>query len=120
MISRNKNESDKGIHLSGDCCIICGWNKLDSKGNLLVIGAHVRGFRNTNDYDKYDNIIGLCPNHHVEFDRGNITINPNTKICCHINKKDEYHGGKIVGNISHIKIGHFDYHQKHIFKGIIK
>lgn len=119
MMSRNKSESKKGIHLSGDCCIICGWNKEDNKGNLLVIGAHVREFRNVNDYDKFDNIIGLCPNHHVEFDKGNITINPYTKICYHINTKDEYYGKKIIGNISHIKIGYFDYNQKHTFKEII-
>lgn len=117
MMSRDKSESEKGISLSGNCCIMCGWKKKDSKGRLLVEGAHVRGFRNVSDYDKFDNIVGLCPNHHTEFDAGNIAIDPIKKVCFHINPKDEYHNKKIKGNIKHIKLGYFDYHNKHKFKG---
>lgn len=117
-MSRNKSESVKGISLSGNCCVICGWNKRDHKRRLLVEGAHVRKFRNVKDYDKFDNIIGLCPNHHTEFDVGNIGIDLKNKICVHIDLKDEYNYKKFVGKINHIKSGYFDYHNKHNFKGI--
>lgn len=116
MTYRNRYESQKGIMLSGDCCVICGWKKLDYKNRSLVIGAHVRGFRNTSDYDKYDNIIALCPNHHVEFDSGSLTIEPLKGICLHIDERDPYHKKKIIGKISHIQLGYFDYHNRHIFK----
>jgi predicted restriction endonuclease len=117
MMSRDRYQSKKGISLGGDCCVICGWKKTDYKGNSLVIGAHVRGFRGTKDYDKSDNIIGLCPNHHIEFDVGNITINVDKKICLHIDKDDAYYKKKIKGKIAHIQKGYFDYHNKHNFKG---
>ena len=96
--------------------MICGWQKYDYKGNLLLIGAHVRGFRNTTDYDKCDNIISLCPNHHAEFDAGSITIDPEAKICLHIDSMDPFHKKKIVGGISHVQRGYFDYHTKNTFK----
>ncbi|MBI2107277.1 hypothetical protein HYT57_04815 [Candidatus Woesearchaeota archaeon] len=117
MTYRNKLESQKGISLSGGYCIVCGWGKNNHKGNSLVIGSHVRKFNNILDYDKRDNIIGLCPNHHVEFDAGNITIDTRNGVCIHIDNKDSFHNKKIVGKIDHIKTGYFDYHKKSIFKG---
>jgi len=116
-LPRNREETMKGIKLSGNCCVICGWNKVDINGNLLVEGAHVRSFKNQSDLDTYENIIGLCPNHHVEFDRGNIAILPQKKIVIHIDSGDKYHLKKLVGNINHIKTGYFSYHMRHVFKG---
>ncbi len=115
-MSRNKFGSQKGIFLSGGCCVICGWKKINYKEELLVEGAHIRNFKNVPDYDKFDNIVGLCPNHHTEFDAGNITIDPDKKLCLHIDSKDPFNGKKIMGKISHIKRGYFDYHRKHVFK----
>ncbi|MFX1521570.1 MAG: HNH endonuclease [Promethearchaeota archaeon] len=119
-MSRNRYESKKGIYLSGNGCVICGWNKCDYKGRSLVEGSHVRVFRNIADYDKFDNIIGLCPNHHAEFDAGNIAIDPKRKISIHRNIDDPTHGNKLRGKIEHIKIGYIDYHNKHKFKGRMK
>ena len=118
-MSRNSAESRKGIHLSGDRCVVCGWNKKNVKGEILVEGAHVRkgDFKLTADYDKEDNIIALCPNHHVEFDCGNIAIDPDRKVCLHINKDDEVANKKLIGKVDHIQRGYFDYHIKHVFKG---
>lgn len=116
MTYRNRVESQKAINLSGNCCIICGWKKSDFKGNTLLIGSHVRPFHNTADYDKCDNIISLCPNHHAEFDKGNITIDPESEVSVHIDSKDPFHNKKIVGKISHIQKGYFSYHLKNIFR----
>lgn len=117
MTSRNRSESEKGIYLSGNCCVICGWDKRDYKKRLLLEGAHVRGMRNTPDYDKFNNIVAMCPNHHTEFDAGNLTIDPQKKRCIHINLKDRSYGKKLVGKIDHIKLGYFDYHKANIYRG---
>jgi len=117
MIFRNKSASQKGIELSGSCCVVCGWGNRNYKGQLLVEGAHVRGMRKTTDYDTFDNIISLCPNHHVEFDVGNITIDPIQKVCFHVDKKDQYHNKELIGRVDHIQPGNFSYHLEHVFKG---
>ena len=115
MIFRDKLERKEGISLSGDCCIVCGWNEKNINGNILVIGAHVRPFESVSDYDKRDNIIGLCPNHHIEYDVGNITIDPVRFLCIHRDHKNPFHLKKIIGKINHIQKGYFDYHRKNIF-----
>ena len=115
---RNRKESLEGIKQSGLPCVICGWAKKDAKGRVLTEGAHIREFHGTGDYDKSDNIISLCPNHHKEFDAGNITIDPEKKICIHINSKDEFNNKPLLGSVAHIQPGYFDYHTKHVFKGL--
>lgn len=115
MLSRNKFESQKGIALSGNCCVICGWAKKDNDGSLLVVGAHVRQVKNVPDYDKHDNIIGLCPNHHAEFDSGNIVIDPGKMISLHRDPTDPFCNKKLVGKIDHIQKGYFAYQKKHTF-----
>lgn len=118
MTPRDKFESKKGIALSGGRCIVCGWDKRDFKSEPLVEGAHVRPFRKTSDYDKFDNIVGLCPNHHTEYDVGNITIDPVSRLCICVDSKNSFHLKKIAGRVDHVKLGYFDYHKKHIFKKI--
>lgn len=115
-MSRDKGESRKGINLSGNCCVICGWDKRNSKGELLVVGAHARPFRKISDYDRSDNIIGLCPNHHTEYDAGNFTIDPTNNQCIYVNQKDPFNLKGLVGRVDHVKQGYFDYHKKHIFQ----
>lgn len=116
MMYRAREESEEGIRLSGGVCVICGWNKKSPKGGSLLHGAHVRPFSNIPDYDKADNIIGLCPNHHVEYDAGSLTIDPVGGLCIHSNSEDTFHLKKIIGGIGHIKLGYFDYHKKHVFR----
>ena len=112
---RDKLESKKGISLSGNACVVCGWDEKNVKGESLVIGAHARPLRGTTDYDKRDNIFALCPNHHTEYDVGNLTIDPTNLLCIHINSKNPYHLKKIIGKVDHIQKGYFDYHRKNIF-----
>lgn len=116
MPLRDKDESRKGILLSGNKCVVCGWHESDYAGRLLVQGAHARPFKNTSDYDKSDNIFGLCPNHHVEYDAGNFTIDTAARQCIHIDSNDVLHHKYLVGSIDHIQPGYFDYHKIHIFK----
>ena len=114
MISRNKKESKKGIKKSGEACIVCGWSENDLEGNTLVVGAHIRPFHTGDEFDKADNIIALCPNHHAEFDKYNFYIDENEKklVFCY---DSEYNGKDVSektiqdwnGEISYLHICSF-------------
>ena len=114
---RDSSESKKGIRLSGSICVVCGWSKKDADGKLLVEGAHVRKFKNVKDYDRFDNVIALCPNHHTEYDRGNLYIDFDKSACYHVNQTDEIHARALFGSIRHVQRGYFEYHRVHVFKG---
>ncbi len=111
MISRNAKESKKGIELSGGKCVVCGWCAQNSKKESLIIGAHVRPFESGSEYDKADNIIALCPNHHAEYDGYAFTIDANTRRIIHIDKNNMYNGADISENIKHIQKKYLAYEQ---------
>ena len=111
MISRNRDESKKGIKLSGGSCIICGWNGKNHKNESLLVGAHVRSFESGPEFDKADNIIALCPNHHAEFDGYAFTIDAETKTVIHINPDDPYNGKYVGDKIKHIQSKYLAYNQ---------
>ena len=103
MTSRNKAESIKAIRLCKNKCIICGWQEINSKSEPLVVGAHVKPFQSGSEFDKADNIIALCPNHHVEFDSFNFYIDPETKILIFRNSDNKYNGFNVADGIQHVK-----------------
>ena len=114
-MSRDRTESQKGVQFAGGKCIVCGWNKKNQKGEPLVEGAHIRSFSNVPDYDKYDNIVSMCPNHHTEYDAGNFTIDSVNRLFIFKDSSDPFHLKSIIGEIKHVKNGYFDYHKKHVF-----
>ncbi|MCJ7420952.1 YDG/SRA domain-containing protein [Sphingomicrobium astaxanthinifaciens] len=62
----------KGWH--GYCCQVCGIT-LECIGGLYAEGAHIRPLgKPHNGPDTEDNLLCLCPNHHVLFDAGGFTI----------------------------------------------
>lgn len=107
---RNKNEANKGIKLSGNKCIVCGWDVSDRNGNLILEAAHVRPYNNSKEYDTSSNIIALCPNHHEEYDRLNFTINYENGTIIHRHADNPLNGKKILGKINHISPRFFIYH----------
>lgn len=115
---RDKRERNYGILLSGNCCVVCGWKKKDRNGNLLVEGAHVMGLATAQEFDNSNNIIGLCPNHHEEFDVGNFTIDFLSNKILYFDEQDELHEQKLIGSVQHIIPKFFIYHQRMTFKKI--
>lgn len=111
MISRNREESKKGIELSGGTCVICGWDGKNYKNESLIVGAHVRSFESGHEFDKADNIIALCPNHHAEYDGYAFTIDAATKTIIHINPNNPYDGVCIANRIKHIQSKYLAYNQ---------
>jgi predicted restriction endonuclease len=115
MISRNVKQSKKGISETGEKCVVCGWSKLDSKNNSLLQGAHVKPLKGNYEIDNFNNIISLCPNHHIEFDAGNYYIDHEKKCVIHFNKDDEMHLSIVKGSIAHVKSEYFLY-RKYLFE----
>lgn len=77
-------------------CQICGKKILLPNGNYYAEGHHLQPLGG--DYkgpDIKENILVLCPNHHIEFDYGSIAIEPKSKTIKHINPKNSYHGEKL-------------------------
>jgi len=111
MIYRSKLESEAGIQLSGSSCVICGWCKLNKNGNTLVEGAHVKPLECDLNTDIRQNIIALCPNHHVMFDNYLFYIHPQTKVAIFVDKDDEYNQIDLSSKVSHIKPEYLAYRQ---------
>ncbi|SDG62502.1 HNH endonuclease [Selenomonas sp. WCT3] len=101
MNYRRKDTTDKSLKLCNNSCVICGWHKMDYKGNSLVEGAHIRDYSDAPEIDDYKNIIALCPNHHREFDAGNFYIDPDTRIV-YFYDDDEYNYENISSRIKYV------------------
>jgi putative restriction endonuclease len=55
-------------------CQVCGI-AIKTKKGLYAEGAHVKPLGNPHDgEDSADNLLCLCPNHHVMFDKGTFSI----------------------------------------------
>ena len=55
-------------------CQVCGV-AIKTKSGLYAEGAHIKPLgRPHNGYDSSDNMLCLCPNHHVMFDKGSFSI----------------------------------------------
>ena len=60
-------------------CAFCGLQILDSLGQNIVDGAHIKPFSLFYD-DRIDNGLSLCKNHHWAFDRGWFGVNDDYTI----------------------------------------
>ena len=63
--------------LYGYRCQVCGIRLRTGRNTYYAIGAHIRPLGRPHDGpDVRENIVILCPNHHVEMDAGVISISP--------------------------------------------
>jgi putative restriction endonuclease len=61
-------------------CQLCGI-RIETPAGPFAEGAHIRPLgRPHNGPDSKDNILCLCPNHHVLFDTGAITVSGNFEV----------------------------------------
>ncbi|MFA5829620.1 MAG: HNH endonuclease [Candidatus Gracilibacteria bacterium] len=70
-------------------CQICGYFVLKRNGDRYIEAAHIKA-KSQKGNEMPDNIIILCPNHHKEFDYGELKINEQTKdsILFRLNSKE--------------------------------
>lgn len=112
---RNKEESREGIRLCGNACVICGWNKTNTRGMPLVEGAHVKPFINDKSCDNRNNIIALCPNHHTMFDNFLFYIDPNTYIAKFFYVDDEFNNVDLSNKIKYVRVEYLAY-RKYLYE----
>ena len=72
-IKRNPELSKRIKELYGDKCFICG-NAIRLKHSSYSEAAHIKPLGGKHEGpDECNNVIVLCPNHHIEFDFGVVT-----------------------------------------------
>lgn len=73
-----------------------------------VESCHIKPL-NDGGPDAIENLLILCPNHHIEFDYGSISIDPRDLTLKHINRRNSLHGKQIV--LRHqVNIDYLRYH----------
>ena len=87
-------------------CQVCG-TAVKTKKGLYAEGAHIKPLgKPHNGNDSTDNILCLCPNHHVMFDKGSIAIDKKFNILGDVD-------GAITINSSHkINLDNLKYHRE--------
>ncbi|HHY70621.1 MAG TPA: hypothetical protein GX519_02980, partial [Thermoanaerobacterales bacterium] len=95
VYDRNATISDNIKYLYSDCCQVCG-KRLDIGSKFYSEVHHIHPLY-LNGPDVPENMICLCPNHHILFDRGAITINLEDKTIVHINGTVEDINGHFLG-----------------------
>jgi len=92
-------------------CQVCGI-RLESSAGPYVEEAHIRPLGSPHDGpDTLDNLLCLCPNHHVLFDYGGFTINDDFTLL-------GIFGQLTVKPEHHISRTHLRYHRTHYYNGI--
>jgi putative restriction endonuclease len=92
-------------------CQVCGI-RLESSAGPYAEAAHIRPLGSPHDGpDSIDNLLCLCPNHHVLFDYGGFTID------------DDFTLFGIFGQLTvkpehQISLTHLRYHRTHYYNGI--
>lgn len=95
-------------------CQICGESIGIDGDRLYSEGAHIRPLGRPHvGPDETSNILCLCPNHHVQFDKGGITVGTDLVVL-------DRSTGKALGRLRthpahRIDIAHFDYVQRHVY-----
>ncbi|MHC5762589.1 HNH endonuclease [Nostoc sp.] len=76
-------------------CAFCGLQILDSLGQNIVDGSHIKPFSQFYD-DRIDNGLSLCKNHHWAFDRFWFTINNDYTIIVADNLREDSPNAKTM------------------------
>ena len=99
-------------------CQICGNMVRIGEDKFYSEGAYIKPLDSPHDgSDTKENIIILCPNHHVEFDYGMITINHKTKLINHVDASNKINGQSLSYDRADIDEEFLKYHNKKIYKG---
>ena len=113
-IKRNPELSKRIKELYEDKCFICG-NAIRLKHSSYSEAAHIKPLGGKHDGpDECKNMIVLCPNHHIEFDFGVVTIDPKTLKVVHRDEENPFSGRRVT--LRHeLNKAHLEYHYREIF-----
>ena len=98
-------------------CQICGITIKLKNGKEYSEAHHIKPIGKHNGPDSADNIVILCPNHHVEFDYGVIAIEPKTFRILHKDPENPFIGKRIELHPEHkLNEDYLEYHMENIYK----
>lgn len=102
-------------------CQICG-KRINigtiEKPSFYSEGAHIVPIGGShNGSDTKDNLIVLCPNHHIEFDYGVITIDADTKKIKHVDNNNILNNKDLFYQRKDINYEYLKYHNERIYIG---
>lgn len=97
-------------------CQICGHKITLPRGAIYSEGHHLRKLGGAHQGpDVKENIILVCPNHHVEFDFGAISVDPKTKLIKHIDEENLFHNKKLAYDREDLEEEFLSYHHRYLF-----
>ena len=111
---RDQTVKQAVLKLCPNKCLICGYNICTPSGQPLVEGAHIRDHAEGKQYDKPENMILLCPNHHTEYDNNLIDFTPDGTIY-HYYLDNPYNGKHICYEIPYVLKGYIIHHNRRSF-----
>lgn len=105
-IVRNTEVANRVKGYYAHACQVCN-QKLETPAGPYAEGAHIRALGEPdNGPDVEENILCLCPNHHVLFDAGALRINDDLTLIGH--------AGELTIDPRHrIGFDHVAYHREH-------
>jgi hypothetical protein len=77
-------------------CQVCNERLLLPSGQCYLEAHHICPRAHRESEDARENVLVLCPNHHLEFDRKAIAIKPGTRTLVHIELFDKHNGRKLT------------------------
>lgn len=104
-IIRNTKTANDIKKLYDHCCQVCGI-AIKTRTGEYAEGAHIKPLgKPHNGYDNADNLICLCPNHHVMFDKGCFSILDDLSLVGDIS-------GKLIVSSKHkLELSNLAYHR---------
>lgn len=113
---RDTSMSQNLKKLYKDHCQICGKTIQTGNNKYYSEAHHLKPLGSPHfGPDINSNLIVLCPNHHVEFDAKSISLNPDTLLIEHIDKKNQFANSKLKLSLHTIDLKFIRYHHK-LFK----
>jgi len=105
-IIRSTKTANEIKRLYGHQCQVCG-TVIRTRMGVYAEGAHIRPLGKPHDGDDNpDNLICLCPNHHVMFDKGCFAINDDLSLVGDVQ-------GKLLLLPKHqLNVANLGYHRK--------
>lgn len=103
---RDSNISRRIKELYAHQCQVCS-TAIRTKSGFYSEGAHIKPLgRPHNGDDSIDNLLCLCPNHHVMFDKGMFSVGDDFSLL-----GDDVAGKLIVHNSHPLNVENFKYHR---------
>jgi len=115
-VIRDTKKTKKLKSIYSNTCQICDKTIALKKSDYSEV-HHIKPLGKKHDGpDTFDNMIVLCPNHHVEFDYGVIALDPQTLEVIHKNNNNPFIDKKIKLKGNHkLKKEFLTYHLKNIY-----